>query len=204
MLRVSASLCYLQKLGDLPSASTGRTNFMILTYAGRIPRIAASAFVAQSADVIGDVEIGENSSVWFASVLRGDIEPIRVGANSNIQDGSIVHTMLGSPTTVGDWVTVGHRAVLHGCAVEDHCLIGMGAVLLNNVRVGEGSIVAAGALVLENTVIPPRSLYLGFPARFRRQLTDSDRAFIDMHATHYLEYKEVYLQERLRPVTSDK
>ena len=112
--------------------------------------------------------------------------------------------MLGSPTTVGDWVTVGHRAVLHGCAVEDHCLIGMGAVLLNNARVGEGSIVAAGALVLENTVIPPRSLYLGFPARFKRQLTDSDRVFIDMHATHYLEYKEVYLRERSRAVTSDK
>src|SRR2546425_7899131 len=160
---------------------------MILTYAGRIPRIAAAAFVAQSADVIGDVEIGENSSVWFAAVLRGDIEPIRVGANSNIQDGSIVHTMLGSPTTVGDWVTVGHRAVLHGCAVEDHCLIGMGAVLLNNVRVGEGSIVAAGALVLENTVIPPRSLFLGMPPRLARKLTDSDPAFIYVPATHHLQ-----------------
>src|SRR5579864_1770870 len=102
---------------------------MILIYRNRIPRIAASAYVAPSADVIGDVEIGENSSIWFAAVLRGDIEPIRVGANSNIQDGSIVHTMVGSPTTVGDWVTVGHRAILHGCAVEAHCLIGMGAVL---------------------------------------------------------------------------
>src|SRR5439155_92781 len=136
---------------------TRRVN-MILEYSGRVPRIAPSAFVADSADIIGDVELGENSSVWFASVLRGDIEPIRLGANSNIQDGSIVHTMLGSPTTVGNWVTVGHRAVLHGCAVEDHCLIGMGAVLLNNVKVGEGSIIAAGALVVEDTVIPPRSL----------------------------------------------
>src|SRR2546426_10097510 len=136
---------------------------MILTYAGRIPRIAASAFVAQSADVIGDVEIGENSSAWFASVLRGDIEPIRVGANSNIQDGSIVHTMLGAPTVVGDWVTVGHRAVLHGCAVEDHCLIGMGAVLLNNARVGEGSIVAAGRLGVWETRGPPRRPYLCLP-----------------------------------------
>src|SRR5215469_1864390 len=169
---------------------------MIMSYSGRAPRIAASAFIAHSADVIGDVEIGENSSVWFASVLRGDIEPIRVGANSNIQDGSVVHTMLGSPTTVGNWVTVGHRAVLHGCRIEDHCLIGMGAVLLNNVRVGEGSIIAAGALVVEDTVIPPRSLYMGFPARFKRQLADSDRPFIDMHATHYLEYKEVYLAGR--------
>ena len=118
---------------------------MILTLAGRTPRIGASAYVAPSADVIGDVELGENSSVWFQCVLRGDIEPIRIGANSNIQDGTVIHTMNGAPATVGEWVTVGHRAVLHGCTVEDHCLIGMGAVLLNHVQVGEGSIVAAGA-----------------------------------------------------------
>jgi carbonic anhydrase/acetyltransferase-like protein (isoleucine patch superfamily) len=166
---------------------------MILHYLGRAPRIAPSAFIAESADVIGDVEIAEDASIWFQTVLRGDIEPIRVGAHSNVQDGSVLHTMLGSPTTVGDWVTVGHRVVLHGCTVENHCLIGMGAVLLNNVKVGEGSIVAAGALVLENTVIPPRSLYLGVPAKFQRQLTDSDRQFIDAHATHYLQYKENYL-----------
>ena len=168
---------------------------MILTYGGHTPRVAGSAFTANSADLIGDVEVGENSSVWFQSVLRGDIEPIRVGANSNIQDGTVVHTMIGAPATVGDWVTVGHRAVLHGCTIENHCLIGMGAIMLNNVRVGEGSIVAAGALVLENTVIPPRSLYLGVPARFQRQLAESDRRFIDMHATHYLQYKENYLAE---------
>ena len=174
---------------------------MILTYTGHTPRIAASAFIAESADVIGDVEIGENASIWFQCVVRGDIEPIRVGANTNIQDGSVLHTMLGLPTTVGDWVTVGHRAVLHGCTIENHCLIAMGAVLLNNVRVGEGSIVAAGALVLENTVVPPHSLYLGVPARFQRQLTDSDRRFIDMHATHYLQYKENYLAESGKKIT---
>lgn len=168
---------------------------MILDYAGRAPRIAASVFIASSADVIGDVEIGENSSVWFAAVLRGDIEPIRVGANSNIQDGSIVHTMVGSPVVVGEWVTVGHRAVLHGCAVESHCLVGMGALVLNDARVGEGSIVAAGAVVTEKTVIPPRSLYMGVPARFVRQLGEGERVFIDMHATHYLQYKEQYLAE---------
>lgn len=179
---------------------------MIRNYTGRAPKIAGSAFIADSADVIGDVEVGENSSIWFQSVLRGDIEPIRVGAHSNIQDGSVVHTILGSPVTVGDWVTVGHRAVLHGCTIESHCLIGMGAIVLNNVRVGEGSIVAAGALVLENTVIPPRSLYLGVPARFQRQLTDADRRFIDAHATHYLQYKENYLAESAKGngVTSDK
>jgi len=169
---------------------------MIHIYRGRLPRIAPSAYVADSADVIGDVEIGENASIWFSTVLRGDIELIRVGSNSNIQDGSVVHTMDGSPTVVGDWVTVGHRAVLHGCTIESHCLIGMGAILLNDVRVGEGSIIAAGALVAEKTVIPPRSLYLGVPARFKRELKESDHQFIRMHAVHYLEYKEVYLAQR--------
>lgn|SRR5574337_117206 len=168
---------------------------MIMSLAGRTPRIAASAFVAASADVIGDVEIGEDASIWFQTVLRGDIEPIRIGAKTNIQDGTIVHTMVTSPAVVGDWVTVGHRVVLHGCVIESHCLVGMGAVILNNVRVGEGSIVAAGALVLENTLIPPRSLYVGVPARFQRQLTDADLGFIDIHATQYLQYKENYLSE---------
>jgi carbonic anhydrase/acetyltransferase-like protein (isoleucine patch superfamily) len=169
---------------------------MIHIYRGRLPRIAPSAYVADSADVIGDVEIGENSSIWFATVLRGDIEPIRIGSNSNIQDGSVVHTMVGSPVVVGDWVTVGHRAVVHGCTIEDNCLIGMGAILLNDVRVGEGSIIAAGALVSEKTVVPPRSLYLGVPARFKRELTESDQQFIRMHAANYLEYKQVYLAQQ--------
>jgi carbonic anhydrase/acetyltransferase-like protein (isoleucine patch superfamily) len=169
---------------------------MITTYQGRVPRIASSAFVAPSADVIGDVEIGENASIWFQCVLRGDIELIRVGENSNVQDGSIVHTMLGSPTVIGKWVTVGHRAILHGCTVEDHCLIGMGAVLLNNVRVGAGSIIAAGAVLPEDSVIPPRSLYMGVPAHFKRQLGEKEQHFIDSHATHYLGYKEVYLTEQ--------
>lgn len=166
---------------------------MILTLAGRTPRIAATAYIAPSADIIGSVEIGENSSVWFQCVVRGDIEPIRVGANSNIQDGTIIHTMAGAPVAVGDWVTVGHRVVLHGCTVENHCLIGMGAVVLNHVRVGEGSIVAAGAVVAEKTVIPPHSLYMGVPAKQRRELAKTEQAFIDMHAAHYLQYKEQYL-----------
>ena len=169
---------------------------MILTLAGRAPRIGGSVYVAPSADVIGEVELAENSSVWFQCVLRGDIEPIRVGANSNIQDGTVIHTMKGAPAIVGNWVTVGHRVVLHGCTVENHCLIGMGAVLLNHVRVGEGSIVAAGALVAENTVIPPRSLYMGVPAKFRRAVTDDELEFIDMHATNYLRYKTSYLAEK--------
>jgi len=171
---------------------------MIFTQAGRTPHIAASAYIAPSADVMGSVEVGENSSVWFQCVLRGDIEPIRVGANSNIQDGTIIHTFQGAPTVVGDWVTVGHRVILHGCTVENHCLIGMGAVLLNHVRVGEGSIIAAGAVVAEDTVIPPRSLYMGVPAKLRREVTVDDQAFIKMHAEHYLQYKASYLAEAAR------
>ena len=171
---------------------------MIFTQAGRTPHIAASAYIAPSADVMGSVEVGENSSVWFQCVLRGDIEPIRVGANSNIQDGTIIHTFQGAPTVVGDWVTVGHRVILHGCTVENHCLIGMGAVLLNHVRVGEGSIIAAGAVVAEDTVIPPRSLYMGVPAKLRREVTVDEQAFIKMHAAHYLQYKASYLAEAAR------
>jgi carbonic anhydrase/acetyltransferase-like protein (isoleucine patch superfamily) len=169
---------------------------MILTVAGRTPRIPASVYVAPSADVIGSVDVGENSSVWFQCVLRGDIEPIRIGANSNIQDGSILHTVMGAPVSVGDWVTVGHRVVLHGCTIADHCLIGMGAVVLNHAQIGEGSIIAAGSVVPEDTVIPPRSLYMGVPAKLKRELTKDEQAFIRMHAEHYLQYKETYLAEK--------
>lgn len=166
---------------------------MILTYAGRKPAISQSAFIAPSAEVIGSVEVGDNASIWFQCVLRGDIEPIRVGACSNVQDGSVVHTIEGSPAMIGDWVTVGHCAVIHGATVESHCLVGMGAILLNGVRVGEGSIVAAGAVVAEGTVIPPASLYMGVPARFKRQLDAASRAFIDAHAQHYIDLRRAYL-----------
>jgi carbonic anhydrase/acetyltransferase-like protein (isoleucine patch superfamily) len=168
---------------------------MILSYQGHSPRVAESAFVAGSADLIGDVEIAGGSSIWFQVVLRGDVGPIHVGMNTNIQDGSVLHGFRGFPTIVGDSVTVGHRAVLHACAIEDHCLIGMGAVVLNRARVGRGSIVAAGAVVLEDTVIPPGSLYAGVPARFQRELGEADRARIETHASHYLEYKETYMRE---------
>lgn len=168
---------------------------MILNLGDLIPSLAESAFIAPDADVIGGVTIGENSSVWFHAVLRGDVEPIRVGAHSNIQDGSVVHGMAGSPVEIGDWVTVGHRAVLHGCVIENHCLIGMGAIILNHARIGEGSIIAAGSLVVQNTVVPPRSLYMGVPARFERQLTDAGQAYIDKFAHNYLRYQERYLAE---------
>jgi len=168
---------------------------MMASYKGVFPRVAGSAFVAASADLIGDVEIADDASIWYQVVLRGDTGPIRVGHHSNIQDGSVLHSVPGVPVNVGAWVTVGHRVVLHGCTVEDHCLIGMGAIVLNGARVGTGSIVGAGALVLEDTVIPPGCLYTGIPAKMRRKLNDEDRTFIDVHAGHYLEYKNIYLTE---------
>ena len=154
------------------------------------PRVAASAFVDESAQVIGDVEIGEDSSVWMNAVLRGDVHWIRVGDRTNIQDGSVLHGMSGThPTRLGDEVTVGHGAILHGCVVEDRCLIGMGAIVLNGVVVGSGSIVAAGTLVAEGTAIPPGSLVMGSPGRVRRATTDDEAASIRRYADHYVAYK---------------
>ena len=149
---------------------------MISGYKGIFPRIAASAFVADNADVIGDVEIGEESSVWFQTVLRGDVASDSRG-NPDQHPGWVhsARQRRRMPTILGNWVTVGHRVILHACRVDNHCLIGMGAVVLSRAHVGEGSIVAAGALVPEGTVIPPGSLYLGVPARFERKLAEADR-----------------------------
>ena len=167
---------------------------MILLYNGRRPTIAATAYIAESADLIGDVEIGEHASVWFRAVLRGDVNFIRLGARSNVQDGCVLHGMKDLyPVIVGDDVTVGHNVTLHGCTIENLCLIGMGATILNNARIGSGSIIAAGSLVAENTVVPPRSLFVGAPARFRRHLTEDDLAVIRRYAANYVAYKDSYL-----------
>ena len=167
---------------------------MILPYNRIQPTIASRVFVAESADLIGDVTVGEDSSVWFRAVLRGDVNFIRIGARSNIQDGSVLHGMKDLyPVIVGDEVTVGHNVTLHGCTIESLCLIGMGSVILNNAQIGEGSIIAAGSLVTENTVVPPRSLFLGAPARFRRHLTHEDEEVIRRYAANYVAYKDSYL-----------
>ena len=132
---------------------------MLRSYQGKRPQAPETAYVDPSAQLIGDVTLGEHASIWMNCVLRGDVHFIRVGANSNIQDGSVLHGMRGKwPVVVGDWVTVGHSVVLHGCVVEDRCLIGMGAIVLNGARIGAGSIIAAGALVPEGTMVEPRSL----------------------------------------------
>src|SRR5437879_6100913 len=144
---------------------------MIRPYKGVSPQIAAGCYIDESAKIIGDVAIGERSSVWMNAVVRGDVNSIRIGTNSNIQDCSVLHGMLGKwPVIVGDWVTVGHSVTLHGCVVEDRCLIGMGVVILNGARIGAGSIIAAGTLIPEGTIVEPRSLWMGMPGKFRRTL----------------------------------
>jgi carbonic anhydrase/acetyltransferase-like protein (isoleucine patch superfamily) len=133
-------------------------------------RIHPSAFIAPGAAVMGDVTIGQDASVWYGAVLRGDMAPIVIGPESNLQDGTIVHVDEGAPCTVGRRVGVGHRVILHGCTVEDECLIGMGSILLNGVRIGTGSVVAAGAVIPEGMQVPPRSLVMGVPGRIVRQV----------------------------------
>ena len=166
---------------------------MLRPYRGTLPRVHPSAYIDDSAQVIGDVEIGEESSVWMCAVVRGDVNNIRIGRRTSIQDGTIVHVMTGThPTTIGDNVTVGHAAILHGCTVEDQCLIGMGATLLNGAHIGAGSIVAARSLVVEDTKVPPRSLVMGSPARVRRQLTDLEVADIQSYADRYVSYRLDY------------
>ncbi len=151
-------------------------------------------YVAPSADIIGDVTIGDHSSVWFRVVIRGDVNYIRIGARTNIQDGSVLHVMRGThPLVLGDAVTVGHNVTLHGCTIESRCLIAMGSVILNGARIGAGSIIAAGSVVTEGTVVPPGSLFLGVPARFQRHLNDEDLKVIERYAQNYVEYKESYL-----------
>jgi len=169
---------------------------MIRNYQGHTPKIPASCYVDQSAQVLGDVTLGENSSVWMNAVLRGDVHSIRVGANSNVQDCCVLHGQRNLySVTVGDWVTIGHNATVHGCTVEDAVLIGMGVVILNNCRIGEGSIIAAGAILPENTVVPPRTLWAGVPGKQRRTLDDKDHALILEYAQNYLDYTKIYLAE---------
>ena len=169
---------------------------MIRSYQGRLPQIPASCYVDLSAQLIGDVTLGEHSSVWMNAVLRGDVHFIRVGANSTVQDCAALHGQRNLyPVIVGDWVTIGHNATVHGCVVEDAVLVGIGSVILNGCRIGEGSIIAAGAVVPEGTVVPPRTLWAGVPAKLRRELGDKDRALILQYAQNYLDYTEIYLKE---------
>jgi len=159
----------------------------ILSFNGTTPSVPESAWVAPNGTLIGSVTLGEEASVFYGAVLRGDVDSITIGARSNIQDNVSIHCDSGTPTTVGSGVSVGHSAVLHGCTVEDDCLIGMSATVLNEAVIGTGSLVAAGAVVLEGTIVPPGSLVAGVPAKVRRELTPDELAKVRDNATHYVE-----------------
>jgi carbonic anhydrase/acetyltransferase-like protein (isoleucine patch superfamily) len=169
---------------------------MLRPFRSVLPRVHPSAYIDQSAQVIGDVEIGDESSVWMNVVIRGDVNTIRIGERTNIQDGTVIHVMRDThPTTIGNEVTVGHAAVLHGCTIHDRVLIGMGALLLNGAEIGEDSIVAAGTLVPEGKTFPPRSMLMGRPASLKRELTDAEVRSIRDYAQRYIGYRKDYMRE---------
>lgn len=168
---------------------------MIRSLRGITPRIAASAYVDPGAHVIGDVEIGERASVWPCVVLRGDIEPIRVGEETNIQDGTVVHTDRGFPTIIGDRVSVGHSAIIHGCTIGDDSLIGMGACVLTGARIGRGAVIAAGALVPENMEVADDTLVMGAPAKPRRTVTAEEKARFQKGVAGYMERARQFKEE---------
>lgn len=161
---------------------------MIHTFKDKTPIIDSTAFIVDSAQVIGDVVIGAESGVWFNAVVRGDINYIRIGQRTNIQDCCVLHVSRGRyPLVIGDEVTVGHNVILHACVVRSRCLIGMGAIVMDGSEIGEDSIVGAGALVTRNTIIPPGSLVLGSPAKVKRQVTEEEMQSIKRSAAHYVE-----------------
>ena len=168
----------------------------IRPYRGKLPQIAASAYIDPASVIVGDVVIGEDSSVWPLCVIRGDVNYIRIGARTNVQDGSILHVMKDEyPLILGDDITVGHAVTLHGCTVNSRCLIGMRSTILNGVVIGEGCIIAAGTLLTERTTIPPRSLVMGIPGKVKRTLGEADQSTIDMYSRRYVEYKNMYRNE---------
>ena len=169
---------------------------LVLAYGGTLPRLAPTAWVAPGAVVVGDVEIGEGSSIWFQSVVRGDVNRIRIGARTNVQDHSTVHVTGGThPTAIGDDVTVGHRVVLHGCTVKDRCLVGIGAIVLDGAVIEEEAMVGAGALVPPGMIVPSGTLVLGAPAKVKRPLTAEERAFFRASAARYAGYAARYRGE---------
>ncbi|HWW51427.1 MAG TPA: gamma carbonic anhydrase family protein [Verrucomicrobiae bacterium] len=170
---------------------------MIRTYRGRAPEVARSAYIDPQAVVIGDVTIGEDSSIWPCAVIRGDVHSIRIGARTNIQDGSVLHVLRDTyPLVLGDDITVGHAAILHGCTIESRCLIGMGSIILNGARIGAGSIIAAGTLITERTEIPPGSMVMGHPGKVRRATTPAELEGIDQSAQGYVESQRAHRTER--------
>ena len=170
---------------------------MIRSYKGIAPTVPASCYVDDSAQIIGDVVLGEHASVWMNAVLRGDVHSIRIGAHSNVQDCSVLHGMKEQyGVYLGEYVTVGHTVTLHGCVIEDRCLIGMGSIILNGANIGAGSIIAAGTLIPEKTVVEPGIAVDGLSGKVRRKLDEKDQETIMRYARNYLGYKDSYLAER--------
>ncbi len=170
---------------------------MMLEYLGMLPRVEAGAFVAESANLIGDVAVGKDSSIWFNAVVRGDVNSIRIGERTNVQDIAVIHVTHNKwPTFIASNVTVGHGAIVHGCVIEEACLIGMGAILLDGCRIGENSIIAAGSVVREGMVVPKGSLVAGVPARIVRSLSDEEIRRITDSAQHYVEYISNYRKNK--------
>ncbi len=167
-------------------------------YLALLPTAGARVLIAPGAAVAGDARLADDVSVWYGCVLRGDLAPITVGARTNVQDGSVLHVADDGPCIVGADVIVGHRAMLHACCVEDACLIGMQATVLDDAVIGAGSVIGAGAVVTQRTVIPPRSLVLGVPAKVVKTLTDAEEKFHRAHAAKYVRLKENYLRDSLR------
>jgi carbonic anhydrase/acetyltransferase-like protein (isoleucine patch superfamily) len=167
-------------------------------YLAKIATVGARVLLAPGAAVVGDVRLADDVSIWYGAVLRGDLEPVTIGARTNIQDGTVIHVADGGPCEIGADVVVGHRAMVHACRVEDACLIGMQSTILDEAVIGAGSVVGAGAVVTPRTVIPPRSLVLGTPAKVVRPLTAEDEAFHRALAAKYVRLKENYLRDALR------
>ena len=168
----------------------------IRSFAGKTPVLGRGVFLAETSAVIGDVEIGEDTSGWYSTVIRGDVMPIRIGARTSVQDGAVVHVTSGKfGTTIGSDCTIGHSALIHACVIEDLCLIGMGAIILDGARIGSGSLVGAGALVTPGTDIPPDSLVIGSPAKVKRPTNEKEREQIRFGAMHYVELARRYLAE---------
>ena len=169
---------------------------MILSFKGIQPTIDSSVYIAPGAVIVGDVVIGSESSIWFGTIVRADVNYIRIGAQTNIQDQCVLHVTGGTyPLHIGNRIAVGHRAIIHGCTVEDGCLIGMGAVLLDGCHVGNEAIVAAGSVVAEGSQIPPRTLAMGAPAEPRREVTEKELERARHSSSHYIELVDIYRQE---------
>ncbi len=169
---------------------------IIRGYKGKYPKIGKNVFIAENAVIIGDVEIGDDCSIWYNVVIRGDVNYIRIGDRTNIQDGTIIHVTHDThPTIIGREVTVGHNVMLHGCVIEDRCLIGMSSTIMDGAVIGKESIVGAGALITPNKKVEPRSLWTGAPAKFKRKLTEDEIKWLEKSYKNYIKYKNEYLKE---------